>query len=87
MTKVITPISLALMHTHNVNPPVYINCLSIQIIFDVPQGALMNARHVVLLGTTIASPGIALFGHDHCSPSSHWAHSPKLLNHHDANPG
>lgn len=86
MTKVVTLISLALTHTYNVNPPVYINCLSIQITFDVPQEALTNVRHVVLLGTT-ASPGVALFGHDHCSPASHWAQSPKLLSHHDASPG
>lgn len=87
MTKVVTQISLALTHTYNVNPPVYINYLSIQIIFDVPQGALMNAHHVVLLGTTTASPGIALFGHDHCPSAFHWAQSPKLLSHHDASPG
>ena len=87
MTKVATPISLALTHTYSVNPPVYINCLSIQITFDVPQEALMNAHHVVLLGTITASPGVALFRHDHCSPASHWAQSPKLLSHHDASPG
>ena len=87
MSKVVTHISLAPTHPYSLNPLVCVNCLSIQILSDVPQGALVNAHHVVLLGATPASPRIeAPVGHHHHSPASHWVQPPKLSSHHGASP-